>query len=287
MLVARPSCQQWLPPPPPPAKHRRSPTTFPAIRATTDPSCLRPEPAPSAAGKIKRLVLTPESRTKLDPFPDREFYSYPRFVTHVDDGFIATLTELYRERLRPEHEVLDVMSSWVSHLPPDVKYRRVVGHGMNAQELARNPRLDYFFVKDLNKEQTLELQSASFDAVLCTVSVQYLQQPERVFAEMFRVLRPGGVFIVSFSNRLFYEKAISAWRDGTAYSRVQLVVQYFQCIEGFTQPEVIRKLPSSGGGLQDGNSPFGWIARFLGLLSGSSDPFYAVIAYKNFKPVFE
>ncbi|PKI79127.1 hypothetical protein CRG98_000419 [Punica granatum] len=179
------------------------------------------------------------------------------------------------------------MSSWVSHLPPDVKYRRVVGHGMNAQELARNPRLDYFFVKDLNKEQTLELQSASFDAVLCTVSVQYLQQPERVFAEMFRVLRPGGVFIVSFSNRLFYEKAISAWRDGTAYSRVQLVVQYFQCIEGFTQPEVIRKLPSSGGGLQDGNSPFGWIARFLGLLSGSSDPFYAVIAYKNFKPVFE
>lgn len=154
--------------------------TFLAVNATAGPSSRRPEPPPSAAGKIKRLVLSPDSRTKLDASPDREFYSYPRFVTHVDDGFIATLTELYRERLRPEHEVLDLMSSWVSHLPPEVKYRRVVGHGMNAPELARNPRLDYFFVKDLNREQTLELQSASFDAVLCTVSVQYLQQPEKV-----------------------------------------------------------------------------------------------------------
>lgn len=99
------------------------------------------------------------------------------------------------------------------------------------------------------------------------------------------MLKPGGVFIVSFSNRLFYEKAISAWRDGTAYSRVQLVVQYFQSVEGFTQPEIIRKLPTSGGAQED-KSVFGWIMRLLGLLSGS-DPFYAVIAYKNFKPIYE
>lgn len=105
----------------------------------------------------------------------------------------------------------------------------------------------------------------------------------QVFAEVFRVLRPGGVFIVSFSNRLFYEKAISAWRDGTGYSRVQLVVQYFQCIEGFTQPEIVRKLPAVDA---DDKSPFRWIMRLLGPLSGS-DPFYAVIAYKNFKPVYD
>lgn len=138
----------------------------------------------NTAGEIKRLVLSPEGRTKLNPSSDRDFYSFPRFVTHVDDGFIGTLTELYRERLRPEFEVLDLMSSWVSHLPPEVAYKRVVGHGMNreggAQELARNPSLEYFFVKDLNREQTLELQSGSFDAVICTVSVQYLQQPEKV-----------------------------------------------------------------------------------------------------------
>ncbi|XP_057983010.1 uncharacterized protein LOC131167943 [Malania oleifera] len=239
-----------------------------------------------SAGKIKRLVLTQEGRVKLNSFPDREFYAQPRLVNHVDDGFISTLTGLYRHRLSPGSEILDLMSSWVSHLPPEVEYRRVVGHGLNAQELSRNSRLDYFFVKDLNGEQKLELESCSFDAVLCTVSVQYLQQPEKVFAEVFRVLRPGGVFIVSFSNRMFYEKAISAWRDGTAYSRVQLVVQYFQCVEGFTKPETIRKSPIASNEQEDKQVFLGWIRRLLGFLSGS-DPFYAVLAYKNFKPVYE
>ncbi|KAJ7974690.1 S-adenosyl-L-methionine-dependent methyltransferase [Quillaja saponaria] len=242
------------------------------------------KPQPSAS-KIKRLVLSQEGRTKLNTYPDRDFYAYPRLVTHVDDSFIASLTNLYRERLRPDLEILDLMSSWISHLPKEVKYKRVVGHGLNAQELAKNPRLDYFFVKDLNQDQKLELEDCSLDAVLCTVSVQYLQQPEKVFAEVFRVLKPGGVFIVSFSNRLFYEKAISAWRDGTSYSRVQLVMQYFQCVEGFTQPEIIRKLPNANDA-QESKSVFSWIMRFLGLLSGS-DPFYAVIAYRNFKPVNE
>ncbi|PNX99578.1 hypothetical protein L195_g022845 [Trifolium pratense] len=145
------------------------------------------------------------------------------------------------------------MSSWISHLPSDVKYKRVVGHGMNAQELAKNP------------------------------SVQYLQQPEKVFAEVFRLLKPGGVFIVSFSNRMFYEKAISAWREGTAYSRVQLVVQYFQSVEGFTEAEVVRKLPGTN---NDDKSPLGSIMKLFGLFSGS-DPFYAVIAYRNFKPIHD
>ncbi|GFP84984.1 hypothetical protein PHJA_000642200 [Phtheirospermum japonicum] len=238
----------------------------------------------SSAGRVKRLVLGQQGRTKLNSYPDRDFYAFPRFVAHVDNNFISTLTNLYRELLRPEMEILDLMSSWISHLPEEVTYEKVVGHGLNPQELARNPRLDYFLVKDLNKEQEFEMESACFDAVLCTVSVQYLQQPEKVFAEIFQVLRPGGVFIVSFSNRLFYEKAISAWRDGTAYSRVQLVVQYFQCVEGFTQPRVIRKLPNAN---EEGdNSIFSRIKGLLGLLSGS-DPFYAVVAYKNFKPVYE
>ena len=134
----------------------------------------------SSAGKIKRLVLTQEGRSKLNTYPDREFYAYPRFVTHVDDGFISTLTNIYKERLRPSWEILDLMSSWISHLPKEVTYKKVVGHGLNAQELAKNSQLDYFFVKDLNQDQKLELESCSFDAVLCTVSVQYLQQPEKV-----------------------------------------------------------------------------------------------------------
>ncbi|KAL6882723.1 hypothetical protein ACP4OV_011413 [Aristida adscensionis] len=239
-------------------------------------------PPPSAAGSVRRLVLPGEGRAKLDPRPDRDFYAFPRFVTHVDDGFIAALTALYRERLRPGWDVLDLMSSWVSHLPADVPLRRVVGHGLNAQELARNPRLDHFFVKDLNADQRLELGDASFDAVLCTVSVQYLQYPEKVFAEIFRVLRPGGVCIVSFSNRMFYEKAVAAWREGTAYSRVQLVTQYFHCVDGFTEPEVIRRLPPAGGS-SGGSSPLDAVMRLFGV--ASSDPFYAVISYRNFKPL--
>lgn len=130
--------------------------------------------------RIKRLVLSQKERTKLDIRPDKQFYDYPRFVTHVDDEFISTLTNVYREKLRPDTEIFDLMSSWISHLPEEIHYKRVVGHGLNAQELARNLRLDYFFVKDLNQDQDFELESCSFDAVLCTVSVQYLQQPEKV-----------------------------------------------------------------------------------------------------------
>ncbi|VVA96042.1 unnamed protein product [Arabis nemorensis] len=244
------------------------------------------DPRPSfSAGKIQRLVLNNEGRTKLNVDPDREFYSYPRFVNHVDDQFISSLTDLYRNRLRPGSIVLDLMSSWVSHLPEDVKYEKVVGHGLNAQELARNPRLDYFFIKDLNEDQIFEFEDKYFDAVLCSVGVQYLQQPEKVFAEVYRVLKPGGVFIVSFSNRMFYEKAIRVWRDGTEYGRVQLVVQYFQSVQGFTQPEIIREQPGGGGGGPE-KPVLSWFMSFLGLAS-RPDPFNAVIAYKNFKPLYE
>ncbi|XP_066344260.1 uncharacterized protein [Miscanthus floridulus] len=112
----------------------RGARSVPRHDAPTTPSPRRPP----------RLVLSPEGRAKLDPRPDRDFYAFPRLVTHVDDGFIVTLTGLYRDRLRAGWDVLDLMSSWVSHLPPVVQFRRVVGHGLNAQELARNPRLDYF-----------------------------------------------------------------------------------------------------------------------------------------------
>jgi len=105
----------------------------------------------------------------------------------------------------------------------------------------------------------------------------------QVFAEVFRLLKPGGVFIVSFSNRMFYEKAIRVWREGTTYSRVQLVVQYFQSVEGFTEPEVVRKLPTT---IDDKSPPLSWVIKLFGLFS-ASDPFYAVIAYRNFKPIHD
>ena len=212
-------------------------------------------------------MLRPEQRTKLDDTNDLNFYDYPRLVTHVDEGFIDRLTNLYREQLQPNTRILDLMSSWVSHLPDDVKYSHVEGHGMNAEELAKNPRLDHFFVQDLNQNPKLPLENADFDGVLIAVSIQYLQYPEAVLSEVYRILKPNGVVMISFSNRMFYQKAIAAWRDGTDSDRVNLVRQYFQSVDGFSQPETVVHQPPVPGFLQ-----------MLGLAGG--DPFYAVIARK-------
>ncbi|MFN4817081.1 MAG: class I SAM-dependent methyltransferase, partial [Pseudanabaena sp.] len=176
------------------------------------------------------MQLVSMQRTRLDNSDDALFYEYPRFVTHVDDRFIEQLTDLYRQRLKPHTRILDLMSSWVSHLPPEIEFAHVEGHGMNAEELARNPRLDHYFVQNLNKQQLLPFADRSFDAVLNTVSVQYLQYPEAVFAEIYRILKVGGIAIISFSNRMFYQKAIQAWRDGSESDRTKLIYKYFASV---------------------------------------------------------
>lgn len=213
-------------------------------------------------------MLHPEQRTKLDDTNDLDFYDYPRFVTHVDRGFIDRLTNLYREQLQPNTRILDLMSSWVSHLPEEMQFAHVEGHGMNDEELAKNPQLDHYFVQNLNKSPKLPLENADFDAVLITVSIQYLQYPEAILSEIYRVLKPNGVVIISFSNRMFYQKAIAAWRDGTDTDRVNLVRKYFQSVDGFSQPEVVVH-----------QSPLPGVLQMLGLAGG--DPFYAAIARKN------
>eukprot|EP00232_Nephroselmis_pyriformis_P024242 CAMPEP_0182872978 /NCGR_PEP_ID=MMETSP0034_2-20130328/12046_1 /TAXON_ID=156128 /ORGANISM="Nephroselmis pyriformis, Strain CCMP717" /LENGTH=217 /DNA_ID=CAMNT_0025005601 /DNA_START=42 /DNA_END=695 /DNA_ORIENTATION=+ len=215
----------------------------------------------------------------MDVEDDRDFYSIPRICYHVDDKFLGQLTELYRKEIPAGGEVLDLMSSWVSHLPDEVEYKRVVGHGMSAAELAKNPRLDSFFVRDLNADPGLECKDQSFDAVVCCVSVQYMQQPEKVFAEVYRVLKPGGVVIMSFSNRMFYQKAIAAWREGGGYSRVSLVKSYFQCVAGFTEPEVVTEVNGDG----SEGTILGKITRLFTRSAG--DPFYAVVAHRNFKKI--
>lgn len=210
------------------------------------------------------MLLQENQRTKLDPSSDTDFYAYPRFVTHVDKGFIRQLTDVYREQLQPEMRILDMMSSWVSHLPEEISFSHVEGHGLNAEELAANPRLDHFFVQNLNQNQQLPLPDQSFDAVINTVSVQYLQYPEKIFAEIYRILKPNGLAIFSFSNRMFFQKAIQAWRDNSEAGRVQLVKRYFQSVPGFGDPDVIARPATLS------------LLSFLG--AGDGDPFYAVMA---------
>ena len=174
-----------------------------------------------------------------DERPDEVFYGPPRLVTHIDDAAIAAVGGLYAElgidgsAPRPQR-VLDLMSSWISHFrtPP----AELVVLGMNAAELAANPRLARWFTQDLNADPTLPLEDASVDAVTVCVSVQYLQDPVAVFREVARVLRPGGVVAITFSNRCFPTKAVAIWQALGGEDQCRLVSLYLQRA-GFAEVE--------------------------------------------------
>ena len=195
---------------------------------------------------MEQLRGLPEAAfDKADPSPDAEFYSSPRFVTHIDDGAIAAVTRVYRERLPPGGAVLDLMSSWVSHLPEDVAYDTVVGHGMNEAELAANPRFSRWFVQDLNIEPALPLGEGVFDGACLCVSVQYLQRPVDVFREVRRVMRSDAPFVVSFSNRCFPTKAVAIWQSLSGPDQQRLVAAYMRAA-GFANVTAQAATPCEG-----------------------------------------
>src|SRR6266446_10382017 len=185
------------------------------------------------------LGLPQGAFTKIDAEEDELFYEPPRLVCHIDDGAIAALTGFYRGILPAGGVLLDLMSSWVSHLPPEIAYAEVVGHGMNAEELAANPRLSRWFTQNLNRDSRLPLADGSLDAAMICVSVQYLQQPVAVLREVARVLRPGSPLVISFSNRCFWTKAVAIWRELDGEGHAHLVGLYLRHA-GFTRVETHR-----------------------------------------------
>ncbi len=194
-----------------------------------------------------------------DPSPDTEFYGPPRLVTHIDDGAIAAVGALYAELgIDRAGRVLDLMSSWISHLQqaPD----ELVVLGMNAAELAANPMATERLVRDLNVDPTLPYGDATFDAVLCCVSVDYLVDPMAVLAEAARVLRPGAPVVLTFSNRCFPTKAVHGWLAASEEVRVGIVAEYVRQAGGFDEPTAERRTPSG---------------RYRG------DPLYAVVARRT------
>ena len=170
---------------------------------------------------------------RQDESPDPQFYALPRLVNHIDDATIAALTDFYAEAIPPRAAVLDLMSSWVSHLPGDLELARVAGLGLNAEELAANPRLDERVVHDLNASPALPFADASFDVVLNAVSIQYLTRPVEVFREVARVLRPGGLSIVAMSHRCFPTKAVRAFHVPGSEPRFRIVKRYHELASGF------------------------------------------------------
>lgn len=188
--------------------------------------------------------LPPEFFTREDETADENFYQAPRFTTHIDDATINALTQFYREVLSPHDRVLDLMSSWISHLPGEVRYRHVAGLGMNAAELEGNERLDEYRVQNLNDNPFLPWDDNSFGAVLIAVSVQYLVRPFEVFADIGRILSPGGRCIVAMSHRLFPTKAIYAFHVLSGADRCRLVGAYMARTGRFREIESLDRSPA-------------------------------------------
>ena len=175
----------------------------------------------------------PDNFQREDEENDRNFYIYPRKVVHIDDGAIAAVGRLFREIIPEDAVVLDLMSSWRSHWPEGHPKQSLVGLGLNQEEMEDNPDLDEIVVHNVNENPVLPFTDETFDAVVITVSAQYLTQPVETFSQVNRILKPGGVFIVSFSNRMFPTKAVRVWRVSNDRGRVDLVGTYMESAGNF------------------------------------------------------
>ena len=192
------------------------------------------------------MNLPPQAFARPDSSSDFDFYQQPRLVTHIDDAAIQAVTALYREMLPADGAILDLMSSWVSHLPPEIQYPCVVGLGMNARELEANPRLSDTVVQSLNDDPTLPFGDAEFDGVTCCVSVQYLTRPVEVWREVARVCRPDAPVIITFSNRCFPTKAVLAWQMLDDAGHGALVTKYLQEAQGWRDIQFLDRSPRPG-----------------------------------------
>jgi len=190
--------------------------------------------------------LQSEHFERIDESGDDLFYEAPRLVKHIDEPACAALALFYHVALPKGGAILDLMTSCVSHLPTDIEYSRVCGLGMNRVELEANPQLTDHLVHDLTVDPTLPFADSEFDACIINVSVQYLIHPIQVFGEIARVLKPGSVCAVSFSNRCFPTKAVAIWRAMDDRDHARLVGYYFAECGGFEEPEFTNLSPNPG-----------------------------------------
>ena len=212
------------------------------------------------------MKLSTDDRGKSDISDDEIFYQQPRFVHHLSDSFRTRLTNLYSEYLLKHYIILDLMSSWVSHLPPNIRYKKVIGHGMNQAELSSNERLDKFFVQNLNKKQNMPIEDSSVDVGLIVAGWQYLQYPEKVSLELSRVIKSDSLLIISFTNRAFWTKAPNIWTYSSEEKRIEYVTSVLTS-NGWRIEKILNEKT------QD--------KKLFGFYSSESDPFFSVIARNN------
>ena len=212
------------------------------------------------------MKLSTYDRNKSDISDDEIFYQQPRFVHHLSDSFRNRLTSLYSEYLLNHYIILDLMSSWVSHLPCNISYKKVIGHGMNEAELSSNERLDRFFVQNLNKKQNMPIEDSSVDVGLIVAGWQYLQYPEKVSLELSRVIKSDSLLIISFTNRAFWTKAPNIWTYSSEEKRIEYVTSVLTS-NGWRIEKILNEKT------QD--------KKLFGFYSSESDPFFSVIARNN------
>ncbi len=212
------------------------------------------------------MKLSIYDRDKSDISDDQIFYQQPRYVYHLSDSFRTRLTNLYLEYLCNHHVILDLMSSWVSHLPSNIRYKKVIGHGMNEAELSSNERLDKFWVQNLNKTQNMPIEDCSIDAGLIVAGWQYLQYPEKVSLELSRIIKSDSLLIISFTNRAFWSKAPNIWTYSSEEKRIEYVTNVLTS-NGWSIEKIFNEKTQN--------------KKLFGFYSADSDPFFSVIAKNN------
>jgi len=209
-------------------------------------------------------VLNNYQRKKLDESNDKEFYSEPKFVYHLDSNFRNCLSSIYKNEINDSSIILDLMSSWDSYLPQGKKYKKVIGHGLNEKELKKNNALNSFWIQNFNTNQNIHLDSESINYCLMVAGWQYLQYPENLTKEIARILSTEGKFIISFSNRAFWHKAPNIWTNSTDEERLKYVRNVL-VTNGFKEPKIIKRF---------NDNSFSIFPFF------KKDPFYCLIASK-------
>ena len=209
-------------------------------------------------------ILTYQQRQKPDETNDYVFYSTPKFVYHLDSNFRKNLSELYEKEIENNSSVLDLMSSWDSYLPKNIKYKKVIGHGLNKEELEKNKAFDDYWIQNFNINQKIPLKNETIDFCLMVAAWQYLQFPEKIAEEIARILNQNGKVIIAFSNRAFWHKAPNIWTYSNEIERIEYV-RNILVRNGFCEPTIIKKFTQEN--------------SFLPFLN--RDPFYCVIAKKQ------
>ena len=212
------------------------------------------------------MKLSDNDRSKIDLTDDLIFYQQPRYVQHLSDSFRNRLTKLYSNYLLNHHVILDLMSSWVSHLPTDIRYKKVIGHGMNEDELSSNKRLDSYWIQNLNHIQNMPMEDSSVDAGLIVAGWQYLQYPEKVALELSRIIKTDSLLIISFTNRAFWTKAPNIWTYSSEDRRIDYVTSILMS-NGWRIEKIINEKTEE--------------KKLFGFYSVESDPFFSVIARNN------